>query len=149
MSIEYITISAGKTTESGNKRMLALINFVQEEMARQGINQIELSRRSGVPNTTLSRHLNNEVDEWRPSIILKIATGLEVSFWRLMIIAGYPVDRPGSPEAQDRRLSELSDAFPWLVPFAEDLVELAPEDRETVLLMLETIHRRRGTQSSE
>lgn len=103
--------------------MSALSTFVQEEMARQGINQLELSRRSEVPNSTLDRYLGDQVDEWKPSIILKIADGLKVPFWRLMVVAGYPVDQ-FDPSSQDRRLGELSDAFPWLQPVAQELTEL-------------------------
>jgi transcriptional regulator with XRE-family HTH domain len=121
--------------------------FVREEMDRQGITQLELARRSDIPNSTLARHLGDEVDEWKPSVIQKVSEGLGVPFWRLMAIAGYPTDVPGNQQSQDRRLLELTAAFPWMRPMVEDIAELTPEDREAVLAYLETLRHRRERRS--
>lgn len=146
MSIPCITIERGTIT-CGNNRMSVLSVYVREEMDRQGINQLELARRSDIPNSTLDRYLDDLVEEWKPSIILKIAEGLGVPFWRLMTLAGYPTDAPGDWQSQDRRLLELTVAFPWMRPMVEDIAELTPEDREAVLAYLETLRHRRERRS--
>lgn len=120
--------------------MQALITFIREEMERLGITQLELSQRSGVPNSTLGRHLNNEVGEWRPSVIYKIAVGLGQPFSRLMSIAGFPVEPVG--DSVPDRLASLVSAFPWLSEMSSDVASLKPEDQNAVLAFIETLQRR-------
>jgi transcriptional regulator with XRE-family HTH domain len=148
MSIVCITMGQ-KRIARGKRYMSALATYIREEMERQDINQLELARRSDIPNSTLGRHLNDEVEEWKPSIILKISEGLGISFWRLMVVGGFPVDVPGSRQTQDRRLTELVAAFPWMLPMMEDMADLDPGDREAVMALLETIHRRREARSKQ
>lgn len=121
--------------------MQALITFIREEMEHLGITQIELAQRSGIPNSTLSRHLNNEVGEWRPSVIYKIATGLNQPFSKLMSIAGFPVEALAGVSVPDR-LAYLIEAFPWLSEMTTDVAELKPEDQQSVLAFIETLQRR-------
>lgn len=147
MSIECITINQWETTSNGKSTMLALATFVDEEMKRQGVDAMELSRRSEIPYSTLMRHLHNEVEEWKPSIIEKIAHALGVDFWRMMIIAGYSINPPGDPAIQDHELQELAIAFPWLKGIARDITHLTTEDREAIQEMVQTLRRRRAAQS--
>lgn len=64
--------------------------------------------------------------EPRTSNLLKIANALEIDFWRLMVIAGYPVP-DGSTEVQ-----EFIAGFPWIEDFAQLLAGLKPEQRVSV-----------------
>lgn len=128
--------------------MSPLTDYILQKMNDKNINQLELSRLSGVPNTTLDRLLGDQVAEPKPSVLLKISKPLEVSYKTLMVLAGYPVDEPESVEAQDRRLVELVSSLPWLKEMLEDLAHLHPDERESVLAYIETLQRRRDRESA-
>jgi len=143
MSIRYGILKAGEFTRDENAMsMPPLVTFILERMDQQNLSQIELSRRARVPNSTLDRLLSGTVQEPKPSVLFKIAKPLGVSYKRLMVLSGYPIDEPDTEENQDRRLLELAGAFPWLTATIEDMAHLSPEDREAILAYIETIHRR-------
>lgn len=127
--------------------MSPLTDYILQKMDDKNINQLELSRLSGVPNTTLDRLLGDLVAEPKPSVLLKISKTLGVSFRRLMVLAGYPVDEPDTIDSQNRRLLELAEALPWLTETIEDLAFLEPDEREAVLAYIETLQRRRASAS--
>lgn len=127
--------------------MSPLTDYILRQMSDKNINQLELARLSGVPNTTLDRLLGDQVAEPKPSVLLKISKPLGVSYRRLMVLAGYPVDEPDSTDSQNRRLLELAEALPWLTELIEDLAFLGPDDREAVLAYIETLQRRRENAS--
>lgn len=152
MSItEYIIVNRELAKNGNAMRVSPLVTLIRQRMDEQNMTQLELSRRSRVPNSTLERLLSGEVQEPKPSVLFRIAKPLDVSYKRLMVLAGYPIDEPDTSENQDRRLVELAAAFPWLVDVIEDLPTLRPSDREMFLAYLETIRRQRedGSQQSQ
>jgi transcriptional regulator with XRE-family HTH domain len=139
----YTTRSNCGTIPSMESRSWALANFLRDEMNKRGWSQKDLAAKSGVPESTLSNLLNNKTEEPGLATLTRLSTAFEVPLWRLILIAGYPVGTPDSFENQQSRLVELSKAFPWLTPVAEDIAGLTPDDRESLLTVLEMLLRRK------
>lgn len=123
--------------------MPKLAVFLQDELARRRMPIAELEERSGIPDSTLSRIISGEVEEPRASQIAQIARGLDMSFWRLMQIAGYTTETPDAPgeEAQSLAASLLSQ--PELKMMMDEAAVLPPEDRDAVRSYMADLARRR------
>jgi transcriptional regulator with XRE-family HTH domain len=121
----------------------ALANFLREQMKGHGWSQKDLAAESGVPAPTLSRLLNTADVEPELTTLVKLSSALEVPLWRLISLAGFPVEPPANAEAQASRLVALGEAFPWLIPVMEEFAGLAADDRESILTYLEALRLRR------
>lgn len=117
--------------------------YVREEMNRQGITQLELEQRSGIPNATLSRILSGGVAEPRPSQIARIAKGLGLKFWSLMQRAGYTTETPDDPDDEMRRLAEMLTARPRVREIVQEAETLTPEEQDAVLAFIALTRQRR------
>jgi transcriptional regulator with XRE-family HTH domain len=82
-----------------------LAQFLRAEMDRQGVTQVELERRTGIPDATLGRILKDEVDEVKGSQLNKIAVALGLPFWRLWTLAGITSELPLDPSEEARQLA--------------------------------------------
>lgn len=122
--------------------MSKLAVFLQDELARRGMPQTELERLSGIPDSTLSRIISGEVEEPRASQIAQIARGLDMSFWRLMQIAGYTTETPGDPDQEAHSLAASLAAQPDLKAMMDEAAVLPPEDRDAVRSYMADLARR-------
>lgn len=123
--------------------MSALATFLREELSHQGITQVELERRTGIPDSTLSRILNGETAEPRASQIARIAKALGIKFWRLMQIAQFTTEVPDDPDDEVKRLAAAITARPALKALLDQAEQLTPEDREAVESYIRFLHHRR------
>ncbi|MCG8347783.1 MAG: XRE family transcriptional regulator [Chloroflexales bacterium] len=125
--------------------MSALSNFLREQMRRRGWEQKDLSAEAEIPKATVSRLVNDHVQEPELTTLLKLSQALEVPLGQIMELAGFPVQAAGSPEARQTRLIALSENLPWLTPVIEEIAALSPDERESVLTYLEALRNRRRT----
>jgi transcriptional regulator with XRE-family HTH domain len=123
--------------------MSALANFLREQLRARGWSQTDLAAEAGLPKTTVSRLLNDRVDEPELSTLMKLSVALEIPLIRLIELAGFPVEAPAPPAAQHQRLTILAESLPWLTPIVEQLAALEPADLESVLTYLEVLRQRR------
>lgn len=121
----------------------SLGDYVKEEMDRQGLTQLELESRSGIPNATLSRILNGSVAEPRPSQIARIAKALDMKFWALMQRAGYTTETPGNPSEEVVRLADVLTARPLLREIVRESELLTPEEHQAVLTYIALLRQHR------
>lgn len=123
--------------------MPALATFLREEMDRQGLTQVEIERRTGIPDSTLARILSGETVEPRASQIARIARALGMKFWLLMQIAQLAPDAPGDPSDEAKRLAAAIEARPELRPLMERVEQLDTADREAVEAYILLLQQRR------
>lgn len=147
MSSDLCIIGRGVSTIGERRYMSKLAVFLQDELARRRMSQTELERLSGVPDSTLSRIISGDVEEPRASQIAQIARGLDMSFWRLMQIAGYTTETPGDPGEDAARLAASLAAQPDLKAMMDDAAALPPEDRDAVRAYMADLARRRQQRS--
>jgi transcriptional regulator with XRE-family HTH domain len=109
------------------------------------IDQRELSRRSGVSATYISKIERGHVHNVTIEVVFKLASGLGLSPGYLLGLTDIPLDDPGTPlQATESTLTfeirdwELRRTVQELIAI---LVELAPEDRKLVFDMAERIWR--------
>jgi DNA-binding Xre family transcriptional regulator len=114
-------------------------------MRRRGWEQKDLSAEAEIPKATVSRLVNDHVQEPELTTLLKLSQALEVPLGQIMELAGFPVQAPGSSEARQTRLIALSENLPWLTPVIEEIAGLSPDERESVLTYLEALRNRRRT----
>lgn len=143
MSIDCIIIGRAVYKTGGRCSMSKLAVFLQDELARRGMPQTELERLSGIPDSTLSRIISGEVEEPRASQIAQIARGLDLSFWRLMQIAGYTTETPDAPGEEAASLAASLESQPDLRALLDDAAALPPEDRDAVRAYMADLARRR------
>lgn len=124
--------------------MSVLSDYLQEEMVRQDVTQVELERRTGIPDSTLSRILSGEVDEPKPSQIARIAKALNLKFWALMQRAGYTTETPDEPDQEAQRLAELLMARPRLREIVHVAEQLTPEERDATLAYMALLRQGRN-----
>lgn len=112
--------------------MSALATFLREELDRQGITQVELERRTGIPDSTLSRILSGETPEPKGSQIARLAKALGMPFWRLMLIAGITDEVPDDPDAAALALAQAIQVRPELESILRRAEHLSPENRRAL-----------------
>lgn len=132
MSIGLCIIKREDFGSGKSESMTALAAYLREEMERKGVSQLELERRSGIPDATLSRILNGTTRDPKASQLAQIAKGLEVPFWRLMQHAGYTSEIPGDPSQEAQRLATLLEDRPELKAVMERVASLSLEDQEAI-----------------
>lgn len=123
--------------------MTALANFIRQEIDGRGWNQKALADKSGIPKATISRLVNGQVDEPELSTLMRLSDTLNVSLSKLISLAGFPLDLSSSPQQQHARLITLAESFPWLATVMEEIADLSPEDKESVITYLEVLRWRR------
>lgn len=144
MSSGLCIIKRGDFGSGKSTSMTALTAYLREEMERKGISQIELERRSGIPDATLSRILNGVTRDPKASQLAQIASSLEIPFWRLMQHAGYTAENPGNPSQEAQRLATLLEDRPELRAVMEKVADLSLEDQEAIQDYILLLNRRRG-----
>lgn len=128
---------------NGKGAMSAFATFLRDEMDRQKLTRLELERRSGVPDATLGRIINDQVDEVKGSVVAQIAKGLGKPFWELMQIAGHTTDMPGDPGEEIVRIATTLAAQPDLAEMMRDATALDPADRDATRAYMADLQRRR------
>jgi transcriptional regulator with XRE-family HTH domain len=121
-----------------------LTNYLQDELARRGWSATQLATRAGIPKQTVSNILNNPDLVPELPTYVSLAEGLGVSLTFLLERAGYVVERLDNPEESNRKIARQIEAFPWLQPIFQWLLDLDPEDRAGVVAYLESVRRQRG-----
>lgn len=151
MSIGLCIMGRERFNSGKSVPMAALATYIREVMDEQGMTQLELEQRSGVPDSTLSRILKGKVRDPKASVLAQIAKGLNVPFWRLMQHAGYTAEDPGAPTQEAQRLATLLEDRPELKAIMEQVADLTTEDREVVqeyILLLDQRRRRQSRKKS-
>jgi transcriptional regulator with XRE-family HTH domain len=142
--MEWEDRDSGK--QGGMPSRLAL--FIEEELARRGMDQIDLSAAAELPNSTLNRILQS-VKEPRPTQIARIAKGFQMPFWRLMQIAGYTTEDPDDPDEENQRLAETIKARPALREILREAESLTAEEQDAVLTYIVVTRQRRPPQDRQ
>jgi len=123
--------------------MSVLGDYVREEMDRQGVTQVELERRTEIPDSTLARILSGETDEAKPSQIARIAKALDLKFWALMQRGGYTTETPDDPDEETRRLADVLTARPLLREIVREAEQLTAEEQDATLAYMVLLRQRR------
>lgn len=102
----------------------------------------ELASRAGFSHTALSKIVNNpaQIPELPTLAALALALGLPLR--QLVEACGFPVERVGATAEQEARAAAIIAAVPEFRGWLEELAELTPDDRESVLVYVETLRRR-------
>lgn len=111
--------------------MSALGDYVREVMEEQDVSQIELQRRTEIPDSTLSRILAGQ--EPKPTQVARIAKALGLKFWRLMQVGGYTTEIPGDPDEEARRLAAVLQSRPLIQELVRAAETLTTEEQEATL----------------
>lgn len=121
-----------------------LSNYLQDELRRRGWSLTQLANKAGLPKQTVSNVINNpEANPELPTYVgLSEALGVSLAF--LLERAGYAVERLDDPEESTRQIARQIEAFPWLQPILQWLLDLDPEDRAGVVAYFEALRRQRG-----
>lgn len=115
----------------------ALANYLQAEMARQGMSQVDLETKSGVPDSTLSRYVRGTVKNPRASVLARIARGLGVDWATLMDLAGLTEGLPAREQAGlPSDVAALMAAEPWMVDVVRQIGMLSPAHQRAVITYL-------------
>lgn len=133
--------------------MSALATYLQRERERRNWTVIEFAQRAELPDTTLTRILNDDVAEVKASQIARIAKALGVEFWRLMQIAGFTVEMPGALDEEERRIATVIAADQELKITLDKASRLSPQNRRAVLAYIALLQQQQNdlppTQESE
>lgn len=121
-----------------------LTNYLQDELARRGWSATQLATKAGIPKQTVSNILNNPDLVPELPTYVALAEGLGISLAFLLERAGYTIERLDNPEESNRRIARQIEAFPWLQPIFQWLLDLDPEDRAGVVAYLESVRKQRG-----
>lgn len=124
--------------------MNALGSYLEDQLKQRGWDQKELSARSGVRESTISRLLRGKVQEPQLSTLHALAECLSVDLGLLIELAGYPIRRSSSEQEYSDRFQVLVEAFPWLLPVAINLASLPLAQRDPVISMLEALAMKKG-----
>ena len=124
----------GRTHRKGSAMLAPRLHFefLEEEMTRQSITLTDLSARSGIPDSTLSRIFHDQVGEPRASQVLAIANALGLDFHAVMRRAGLPIPDPAAPNAETLRQAAALETDPELAGFLRVAEQLRPADRDVV-----------------
>lgn len=122
---------------------IALANFLRNQLEGRGWTQQDLVDETGLARATVSRLINGQIAEPDLSTLHRLADVFEMRMSRLLEICGYPVGDATPPSQQAQRLAALVESLPWLGPVTEDIATLTPDEREGLLVYLETLKRRR------
>jgi transcriptional regulator with XRE-family HTH domain len=141
--IERGICESGNTMARKRKKMPVklppLAVFLQDELENRPMTQAELSERSGIPDSTLSRIISGEVDEPKGSVVSQIARGLGMKFWELSAIMGITDDAPGTPEQEAAQIAALLAKDEALRPFLNRAIRYSPKNRAAVLAYMQML----------
>ena len=120
------------------RNMSAFGSYVQQELKARGLTGVELEDRFGIPNSTLSRIIHNDV---RPSQenVLKFATAFDAPANQLMILAGYQVGAIDSPGQAELEYLAIMRALPWLPDLTKEIAELSLGSQQVVIGMVQML----------
>jgi transcriptional regulator with XRE-family HTH domain len=131
-------------TDSKRRSVSELSNYLNDQLKERGWEQKDLVARSGLPKATVSRVLGDKVETPDLPTFVSLAEALGVSLAFLLERAGYTVERLNDPEESTRQIARQIEAFPWLQPILQWLLDLDPEDRAGVVAYFEALRRQRG-----
>lgn len=129
--------------------MSELSERLRQKMALERLTLRQAEERIGVPRATLGYILNNPNSMPQIDTIEAIAGYLELPLWRAMAMVGLDLNLPVDATSQAERLYQLFQARPQLREALDRLLELTPNDLESVLVFLETQERRRQSSDAE
>lgn len=127
----------------GKTAVDVLAQELRAALARSGLSQLEVERRTEIPDSTLARYFKGTIQTPKPSVLAKLALVLNVSYDYLMVLANHPLsaDPVSADEAQTL---ELLRAYPWAAQMLRDLAALRPEGRAAVLALVRTLRTHEG-----
>lgn len=135
MSSILCTMTTERITARRNVKDGALSAFggyVKREMEARNWTAQELETESKVPDSTISRIINKGVRP-NPVNVIKIAKAFGVPPEELMVLAGYPVGEPQSPDAVEQEILAQLRAMPFLPDLTMDIAALSAENQRVVI----------------
>lgn len=144
MSSSLCTIFGDSLTEDRKRTMSALGAYIEEQIRARGWSQQDLSDKSGVPNSTLSRMINEPHRQPRADNVVRIAEAFEDAPAKLLILAGYPVGKPLSPESSEQELITQIRSFPWLADLLPQMLGLDSRGQATVRAVIEVLSKQQS-----
>lgn len=122
--------------------MAGLATLLLSETQNRGWSMRDLASKSDLSSAALSKIVNNpdQVPDLRTLAALSVALSLPLR--QLVEACGFPVERPGASADQDARALAIVSAVPEFRGWLEELASLTPDDRESVLVYVETLRRR-------
>jgi transcriptional regulator with XRE-family HTH domain len=128
MTTERIT--ARRNARGGG--LSAFGNYVKREMEARNWTAQELEERSKVPDSTISRIIKTDARP-NPANVIKIAKAFGAPVEELMVLAGYPVGEPQTPDAVEQEILAQLRAMPFLPDLTMDIAGLSAEHQRVVI----------------
>ena len=122
-----------KAPETPPKRLPMLAVFLQDELKRRNMAQLELAQRAKMPKNTLNRIVAGIVAEPKGSQVSQIAHGLGMEFWELYAMMGIGGAPPGTPEQEAAMIAALLVKNPELRAWVDRATRFNPRNRAAVL----------------
>lgn len=117
--------------------------YLREELGKRGQTQQWLQETTQIPDSTLSRILNGQVDEPRASQIAAIGRALNIPFWTLMNRAGITDSAPDDPDAEALRIAAILKDDPDLRSTLGKLTGFDERDRKAVHAYIKMLQQER------
>lgn len=134
----------GNLATDGNMVHEALAQELSTALDRSGLSQLEVERRTDIPDSTLARYFKGTIKTPKPSVLAKLALVLNVSYEYLMVLADHPLSADPAT-ADEAQALELIRAYSWAGKLLRDLAALRPEGRAAVLALVRTLRTHEGT----
>lgn len=127
-----------------------LASLLAERMEARGLNQTDLATRAEIPKATLNNIMKHRIDLPDLTTLVKLSTTLEVPLRTLLDALEIHVESMPEKTALQERISTYLDAAPRMQAGVLEIMELDPEDQDSMLTYLEFLRsRRQGGESGE
>jgi transcriptional regulator with XRE-family HTH domain len=123
--------------------MSGLGNLIQSEIKRREWSLRDLAAHSGITASTLSDIINYPDRTPALRTLAALSAALNLPLRQLIEACGFPVEDAGATADQGERARALLSAVPELQSFVEDIASLDADDREGVLVYIETLLKRK------
>lgn len=123
------------------KGLTPLAVFIEEELERLQMSQIQLEEASGIPDTTLARFRAGQ--EPKPSQLAHLAKAFGREFWYVVQRAGY-ADDPENPSAKAQQLGAIFADDAELSKLFDGLLRLSLPNRRAVVRMIQVLLEEQG-----
>lgn len=125
--------------------MSGIAQLLRDELKARGWTQKELADKTGLTQAAISKIMSTPDMTPELKTLALFAAALGISMRRLIEACGFPVEASSNPGTTEEQIRAITSAVPELRALFLDLVNrLTPEDRDAMVVYLETMRARRG-----
>jgi hypothetical protein len=115
-----------------------LASAIKKELDRQGKSWRWLAIQTGLAESTFNKWRNDPQVTPDLKTLSLVSEKLSMPLRVLIEACGFPVDESANYADRQARARALLAAVPGLADIIDDLVQLLPEDQDTIMTMIET-----------